>query len=211
MTLLSIDTTTPQLNLSLFEEEKPVLNLSLNLPKTERMVQLVRDLMAMCGVKPEQLKALAVVTGPGSYTSIRAGIIMVKTIGQHYDLPIISLNKSDLYVYQFRHLNTQICPIVDIRQKQVYTSIGKYHSTGIEYKVKPKIINLEEWKEELLQHNESLTFVGDKVKDFNPVNSIGPNDLSTRDMGKYSHILFQQKHYTSFKEVNPFYPRSPVF
>jgi tRNA threonylcarbamoyl adenosine modification protein YeaZ len=52
---------------------------------------LIGELLESCGVTLNQIKALAVLEGPGSFTGIRIGITTANTLSWLYKLPIIAV------------------------------------------------------------------------------------------------------------------------
>ena len=71
--LLAVDTSTPQIGLALYDGAQ-VLAESLWTTKTRHTVELapaVAEMLAHTGAKMDEVRAIGVAIGPGSFTSLR--------------------------------------------------------------------------------------------------------------------------------------------
>ncbi len=96
--LLAVDTSTPQIGLALYDGAQ-VLAESLWTSKARHTVELapaVVDMLAHAGIRIDQVKALAVAIGPGSFTALRVGLSFVKGLALAQFLPIIGINTLDV-------------------------------------------------------------------------------------------------------------------
>jgi len=96
--LLAVDTSTSQIGLALYDGAQ-VLAESLWTTKTRHTVELapaVAEMLAHTGVKMEEVKALAVAIGPGSFTSLRVGLSFVKGLAFARILPTVGINTLDV-------------------------------------------------------------------------------------------------------------------
>ena len=56
----------------------------------------VADMLAHAGLKADQLKALGVAIGPGSFTSLRVGISFIKGLALALGVPMVGINTLDV-------------------------------------------------------------------------------------------------------------------
>lgn len=63
---------------------------------TVELSPAIDQLMKQCGVEKEELTALAVATGPGSFTSLRIGIAVVKGLALALRLPVVGVPSLDV-------------------------------------------------------------------------------------------------------------------
>ncbi|GLX66296.1 tRNA (adenosine(37)-N6)-threonylcarbamoyltransferase complex dimerization subunit type 1 TsaB [Paenibacillus glycanilyticus] len=99
----------------------------------------VKQLMEQCGVTASDIGAIAVGSGPGSYTGMRIAVAAAKTLAWVWDKPLISISSLEAIAYGGWHHATGasfgavakdeadsgldwILPIMDARRGQVYTS-----------------------------------------------------------------------------------------
>lgn len=110
-----------------------------------------------------KLDAVAVSSGPGSYTGLRIGVSMAKGICYALNIPLISVPTLDLLadeVVRTKALseNARICPLVDARRMEVYTAV--YDSKGVVLQsVSAIIVDETTFQAEL--ENHPICFVGD--------------------------------------------------
>jgi tRNA threonylcarbamoyladenosine biosynthesis protein TsaB len=96
--LLAVDTSTPQIGLALFDGAQ-VLAESLWTSKARHTVELapaVAEMLTHAGIRMEQIKALGVAIGPGSFTSLRVGLSFVKGLAFAQSLPTVGINTLDV-------------------------------------------------------------------------------------------------------------------
>jgi len=95
--LLAVDTSTQWTGLALYEENQVVGEMMWNTRNhhTVEMAPAIRSLLNRCGVEAPDLKALAVALGPGSFTSLRIGLAVVKGMALALHLPVIGIPTLD--------------------------------------------------------------------------------------------------------------------
>lgn len=96
--LLAVDTSTSQIGLALYDGAQ-ILAESLWTGKARHTMELapaVAEMLTRTGIKIEQLKALGVASGPGSFTSLRVGISFVKGLALACSLPVIGISTLDV-------------------------------------------------------------------------------------------------------------------
>ena len=93
----------------------------------ENLLRLVEEVMQEAGWKNDELSAIAVSAGPGSYTGLRIGVSTSKGLCYALDIPLIAV--STLYSLasgfrrQFSDSDVLLCPMLDARRMEVYTAL----------------------------------------------------------------------------------------
>jgi tRNA threonylcarbamoyladenosine biosynthesis protein TsaB len=96
--LLAIDCSTQLVGLALYDGSQVVAEMSwrsLN-HHTVELSPAIHNLMLRCGVPPAQLSGMAVALGPGSFTSIRIGLAVVKGMVMALHIPVIGIPTLDI-------------------------------------------------------------------------------------------------------------------
>lgn len=96
--LLAIDTATHVMSLAL-HDGKNLLSEQTWLTPNRHTIELtpaVQTMLRMCEVSVIDLTALAVCTGPGSYTGLRIGVAMAKGMAAVKSLPLIGMTSLDI-------------------------------------------------------------------------------------------------------------------
>lgn len=92
----------------------------------------IADVFSEAGLTYQQLDAVAVSMGPGSYTGLRIGVSSAKGLCYALDKPIIAVDtlKSlawqaiQYYIQSGKNLdNVLFCPMLDARRMEVYTAM----------------------------------------------------------------------------------------
>jgi tRNA threonylcarbamoyladenosine biosynthesis protein TsaB len=121
--ILSFETSTNGCSAALHESGKLVSNFELFAERSsaEMLTTLIAQTLKVALKTFEDLDAIAVSKGPGSYTGLRIGVSTAKGICFASDLPLISVNSLDtMYSHTFEGL---LCPMLDARRMEVYCKI----------------------------------------------------------------------------------------
>jgi tRNA threonylcarbamoyladenosine biosynthesis protein TsaB len=100
MLLLAIDTATRMLSLAIRTEHTLLAEQTWQAPNnhTETLAAATATLLQHTGVTADDLTALAVVAGPGSYTGVRIGVSMAKGLAAARQLPLVSVTTLEALV-----------------------------------------------------------------------------------------------------------------
>jgi tRNA threonylcarbamoyladenosine biosynthesis protein TsaB len=95
--LLAIDTSTQWIGLALYDGDQVVGEFCWRSQHhhTVELVPALSNLLIRCGVKIEDLKAIGVALGPGSFTALRIGLAVGKGLALALHLPIIGVPTLD--------------------------------------------------------------------------------------------------------------------
>ncbi len=127
--LLSLETSTHSFSCALHQDEKLIaVRGSVDSQTTASLLAvMVDDLFTNSGFEKNQLNAVVVASGPGSYTGLRIGAATAKGICYALNISLISVNTLSLMVQQFinqfseKELNdVLLCPMLDARRMEVY-------------------------------------------------------------------------------------------
>ena len=90
----------------------------------EEIAPMVQDILAQAQKEPEDLDAIAVSRGPGSFTGIRIGMATAKAFAQVWQKPILCVPTLATFAYvDLADAQTLICPLFDARRSQVYAGV----------------------------------------------------------------------------------------
>mgnify|MGYP000982300376 CR=1 FL=1 len=138
--ILSIETATNLCSVSLSNNGKSMYSIvgqEANLHATKLTV-FIQELLGKVGLKINQLAAVSVSMGPGSYTGLRIGVSTAKGICYALEIPLIANVTLDALVAGFKAKSglvleekTLLLPMVDARRREVYTAIYSNHGKQI--------------------------------------------------------------------------------
>ena len=101
----------------------------------KQVAVFVDELLRETGVKPDELDAVAVGMGPGSYTGLRIGVSFAKGLCYGLNIPLLAVGSlealTDVAIKDCEAGIIQVegwdeaflCPMVDARRMEVYTQL----------------------------------------------------------------------------------------
>lgn len=134
MPILSIDTSTGHCSIAVTEGKAVLaeLNLSASGSHSVHLMDAVKTVLQWARLDLEQLNALAVTRGPGSFTGLRIGISTVKGLAAAIDKPAFGISGLEALAVQAGASGGIIYTMVDARKKELY--FAAYRANG-EYPV----------------------------------------------------------------------------
>ncbi|MEH7384532.1 tRNA (adenosine(37)-N6)-threonylcarbamoyltransferase complex dimerization subunit type 1 TsaB [Bacillus sp. JJ1521] len=165
MKVLAIDTSNYVLGVAIVDEEKVIGEVITNLPKNHsvRVMPAIEQLMKECGIKPKELNKIVVAMGPGSYTGVRIGVTIAKTLAWSLQIPLVGVSSLEVVAANGRYFNGYISPLFDARRGQVYTGLYQYEDNTLTCVEEDKIILLSDWLEELKKKETPVLFIGNDL------------------------------------------------
>ena len=97
--LLAVDTSTAQVGVAIYDGAQ-VPGEYIWRSRQHHTVELapaIAELLARCGLTMDDIRAIGVALGPGSFTSLRVGLSLVKGLALACDLPLIGIPTLDIY------------------------------------------------------------------------------------------------------------------
>ena len=165
MTVLAIDTSTNVMGISLIKDQTVIGETItfINKNHSVRLMPAINSLMEECNIKPKELTKIVVAKGPGSYTGVRIGVTVAKTLAFTLNIPITGVSSLKVLAANGRYFNGLVCPIFDARRNLLFT--GLYDFRGQESKNILADCNIERsvWIEKLKSFNEPILFIGNDV------------------------------------------------
>lgn len=130
--ILSIDTSLEEAKLAITSDGN-ILSVKKNSTQYDHASWIhtaVRSMSAEAGVGLSALDAIAVTSGPGSYTGLRVGMATAKGLCYALKKPLLTENTLKLTAYRARKLYTSkdsgapvvFCPMIDARRMEVFTA-----------------------------------------------------------------------------------------
>jgi tRNA threonylcarbamoyladenosine biosynthesis protein TsaB len=136
--VLGLETGTPVASLGLIAKGRPLASLSRRLNSHgEKLPELVDELLDAAQLKLNQLAAVAVGRGPGSFTGLRIGLAYAKGLAWAGALPIVGVDSLDALALcaderAMEQAGMVVCPVLDARKGQVYSALYRVTATGVE-------------------------------------------------------------------------------
>lgn len=219
--ILNIETSTEVCSVSISENgellfEKETLE---GLNHSELLTVFIEQLLKENKFDLKRIDAVAVSKGPGSYTGLRIGVSVAKGFCYALDKPLIAISTLDAMAnYAAANLNSYyavqanesvlLCPMIDARRMEVYTSV--YDSKGKNLEpISAKIIDENSFSEYLAK--DKILFFGNGAEKcrqkLNHPNVLfaGPQKASARFMIKIAENKYKNKEFENVAYFEPFY------
>ncbi|UYZ57752.1 tRNA (adenosine(37)-N6)-threonylcarbamoyltransferase complex dimerization subunit type 1 TsaB [Hymenobacter latericus] len=177
--ILALETSSPVCSVALTQGGALLAATELRLEKSHssHLTVLIEQLLSNAGVTLEQVSAVAVSDGPGSYTGLRIGAAAAKGLCYALGLPLVAVGTLPALAHQVaqqvpRAGRYRFCPLLDARRMEVYAAL--YTAEGQELQAPaPVILAADSWAAEL--DLGPVVFFGSGAAKFQPLVADNPN------------------------------------
>ena len=220
MKILGIDSSGLVASAAIADEKNIIAEFTVNNKQTQSqtLLPMIEKVVDMSGIELEQIDAIAIAAGPGSFTGLRIGSATAKGIGLALKKPVVSVPTLEGLAYRVSVFDGIICPIMDARRNQVYTGIYKMDKGNLVCLSEQKAVDIHEIIEELEKYDEKVIFLGDGVevqretieKEFKKEYCFAPIHLSKQSAAAVAvlgDIYFNQGKAEDAAEHKPIYLR----
>ncbi len=152
----------------------------------EKLHVFINDILNKNNVNPQDLKAVAVSKGPGSYTGLRIGVSAAKGLAYALDIPLIAVSTLAVLANQVAISNAYIIPLLDARRMEVYSAVFDQTHQPVR-DVEANL--LEEQPFDSFLKEKKVIFIGDAVQ-------------KTKGVITHPNAVFYPESYPSAKELH---------
>jgi len=163
--ILSFDTSTTVCSVTLSEDRKILVTREEAGGRNHArlLTVFIEQVLKDAGISPDNLDAIAVSKGPGSYTGLRIGVSTAKGLAYSLGIPVVGIPTLKIMASGYLKTfspgeKTLLCPMIDARRMEVFTC---FYDTGLNVirETSADIINEESYQE--LRRNYRLFIFGD--------------------------------------------------
>lgn len=172
----------------------------------------IKAAMDASGLQFNDLDAVAVSKGPGSYTGLRIGVSTAKGLCFALDKPLIAIDTLKMMADGFLKLNEGygglICPMIDARRMEVFTAVFDSSLNNV-IPTEAKIIDEQSFAADIALNQ--VTFLGDGAMKCKAVleqaNAVftEQNFNSAANMSKLANVAYLAGHFEDVAYFEPFY------
>lgn len=131
------------------------------LTHSQTLLSMAENLLSSCGYTPQQVQAVAVAAGPGSFTGIRIGVAAAKGFAWGLEIPCCGVSTLEAMAENFGLFDGYIVPVMDARRSQVYNAIFRAEQGKLSRITEDRAISLDELGKELEAISGPVCLVGD--------------------------------------------------
>ena len=128
---------------------------------SQTLMVMAQELLKTCGLSPKDVDAVAVASGPGSFTGVRIGVAAAKGFAWGGELPCYGVSTLEAMARNLGIWQGYVVPAMDARRSQVYTAIFHAQKGVLTRLEEDMAISLEELREKIKNFEESIFLVGD--------------------------------------------------
>lgn len=213
--ILSIESSTKTSSIAVHEDGVLISSMNIHLDKShaEYLTPSIKYLLEVSGQKMNNIDAVAISKGPGSYTGLRIGTSTAKGICYALDAKLLAVNTLEAMAYGMakvhQHDDVLLCPMIDARRMEVYCMLADIED-HILVQTQAKIIDKTSFEEYLA--NQKIVFFGNgsaKCKEAlsHEKNAIFINDIhpSAEHIGAMAWRIYEEKQFEDLAYFEPFY------
>lgn len=162
MIWLGIDTSNTPLSVALVKDGKVLIEDTSTIPVNHslRAMAAIEEIFAKAKLKPQDIDGIAVAEGPGSYTGVRIGVTIAKTLAWTLDKKLVGVSSIKALALNAALFNGIICPIIDARRNHVYSGAYKMIDNELTSIITDGHYSLEALAVELSKQNEPILLTG---------------------------------------------------
>ena len=230
MKILGIDSSGMVASVAIVQDDVIIAEYTMNHKKThsETILPMIDEIVKTSETKLEELDAIAIAAGPGSFTGLRIGAATAKGLAMATDKPIIPIKTCEGLAFNMWGAEGLICPIIDARRNQVYT--GLYRVKGnVEVILEQQPMDIHELIEYINSYSkqreaseggpaEGVTFLGDGVaiyqdviwKEIDIPCQMAPAMMNRQrgaSIASYGGLLYKEGKYINADDFAPEYLR----
>lgn len=163
MKILAVDTSAKAASAAIVQEDKIIGEFMINTAVThsQTLMPMIDALLKNSNTSVNDIDAIAVNAGPGSFTGVRIGVAAVKGIAFPKNLPCISVSTLESMAYNMIGNDCIVCSVMDARCSQVYNALFRVRGENVERLTNDRAFSLTDLKNELKSIRDKVFLVGD--------------------------------------------------
>jgi tRNA threonylcarbamoyladenosine biosynthesis protein TsaB len=165
MKALAIDTSNLVMGVAVISDDKIVGEYTTNLKKNHsiRLMPAIQELLEEVEIAPQELDRIIVAKGPGSYTGVRIGVTVAKTLAWTLNKELVGVSSLEVLAQSGRYFNGYVVPIFDARRTQVFTGVYKSDGQFSLLQEDEQIILIKDLLDKLKSVSEPILFLGNDL------------------------------------------------
>ena len=131
------------------------------LTHSQTLMVMAEDLLKQCGKTVNDVTAVAVAEGPGSFTGVRIGVAAAKGFAWGREIPCFGISTLEAMAESLGVCQGYVCPVMDARRSQVYNALFYVNNGVVERVSEDRAISLADLGVELEHLDGPIFLVGD--------------------------------------------------
>ena len=163
MTILAMDTATMVSSVAVAAEERVLAEVTAETRFThsETLVANIEEVLRLADVNREELSAVAVSLGPGSFTGLRIGLAAAKAIAYALSIPLVGVPTLEVLAAAFPSPGAIVAPLIDAQKGNGYFALYRFTETGLVCEKDVCVASPEEIADAIANEESPVTLAGD--------------------------------------------------
>ena len=163
MTILAMDTATMVSSVAVATEERVLAELTAETRFThsETLVPNIDEVLRLADTKREELSAVAVSLGPGSFTGLRIGLAAAKAIAYALSIPLVGVPTLEVLAAAFPSPGALIAPLIDAQKGNAYFALYRSAESGLVCKKEVVVASPQEIVDAIAEEECPVMLAGD--------------------------------------------------
>lgn len=125
------------------------------------LMKMAQDMLGNCDLTPQDVDAVGVAAGPGSFTGVRIGVACAKGFAWAGELPLFGVSTLEAMAHGIVPFAGVICAAMDARRDQVYNALFRSDRQTLTRLCPDRAISVAALAEDLKKHEAPQILVGD--------------------------------------------------
>ena len=163
MLILAFETSAKAASVALMEDTRLLGEAYQNtgLTHSQTLMVMAEDLLKQCGKTAQDVTAVAVAEGPGSFTGVRIGVAAAKGFAWGREIPCVGVSTLEAMAESLGIYQGYVCACMDARRSQVYNGLFYVNNGALERRSEDRAISLADLGSELEHLDGPIFLVGD--------------------------------------------------
>ena len=163
MLILAFETSAKAASVALLDGEKLLAESYQNTGMThsQTLMVMAEDMLKQCEKNADNVDAVAVADGPGSFTGVRIGVAAAKGFAWGRQIPCYGVSTLEAMAESLGIYDGYICPVMDARRNQVYNALFEVNCGNLTRIREDRAISLQDLGEDVKNLNKPIFLVGD--------------------------------------------------
>lgn len=222
MVILALDSTAPSASAAIVKDGKLLSEMFLNVGLTHSvtLLPLVKNALELGELNINDIDAIAVNSGPGSFTGVRIGVALAKGLAQPANKKCIPVSTLEAIAYPFTDCDCIVASVMDARCRQVYCAFFEAQNGEITRLTDDDAFSFETLAEKIDEFSKKVILAGDGADiAFEFLKDKCPDVSKANSALKYQHAssvafvaekkLNNNENIVSYSELVPAYLRLP--
>ena len=164
--ILGIETSSQVSSVAIVSESRVLGEVSIytRFSHSAKLIENIAQLFKITEVNRENLKAIAVSIGPGSFTGLRIGLATAKSLAYAWKIPILGIPTTETLAFHFFKTDSELWQLIDAQKSSAY--LGRFSAVnGFPKSIDEiKILPIKEILDQAEKSDRSIILQGDLIE-----------------------------------------------